>query len=132
MRSAKYFFLLMLALVIGILFFDWVRNTYFPGDLISPVARIKTIFIIIFGAAIMKFSTTQKGFKLFIIFYLGLWAIYYVMNFLALHVAGVEKGGQIMSFYKDHVQLETPLPFVFFWFIDRLFFVENALLSKRQ
>jgi len=131
MKPVKFFFL-MLALVICILIFDWVRNNYFPGSAVSPVARIRTIFIIVAGIAIMKFSTTSKGFKLFVISYLGLWATYYILNFAANHTIHRENIAEAVSYYMGLVQLETPLPFVFFWFIDRLFFAESPLLKKQQ
>ena len=130
MKAAKVFFLLMLALVICILIFDWVRINYFADEVITPIARIKTIFVVIVGTIIMKISTTPKGFKIFIISYLGLLAIYYILNFMATHTTYRVKFADILSFYKELIPLETPLPFIFFWLVDRLFFVEGQNIFK--
>ena len=122
MKSAKFFFLLICLLLIGILSIDWIRNVYFPGEVISPMARIRTIFVIVAGIIIMKISVTKKGFQLFSISYVLLWLIYYILDYLNLHSTHFRDA---LQFYQQLIPLESPLPFIFFWFVDRLFFLKE-------
>jgi hypothetical protein len=129
MKPTKIFFLLILVLTGGIIFLDWIRHYYFPIQIISPVARIKTIFIIISGIIIMRLTFTSRGFNLFLILYLGLWLIYWALNFIAVHNIYSGKLNEAFAFYKDVMPLLSPLPFIFFWFVDRLFFYEEKSSS---
>jgi hypothetical protein len=131
MKSAKAFFLLMIVLIICLLFFNWVKNTYYPNQAVSPIARIRTIFVFIAGIIIMKLSTTNSGFKIFIIAYLILWGIFYGLIFITNHKIGV-KSDEMLDFYKDLIPLETPLPLIFFWFVDKLFFGDKSVFKKSE
>jgi hypothetical protein len=125
MKPAKVFFLLIVVLTLVIIFLDWVRNYYFPGQVISPIARIKTIVIIVAGIIIMKLTFTSNGFKLFLVIYLGLWLIYWVLNFMFVHKISLGFVNEVWPFYQDTIPLESPLPFIFFWFVDRMFLLEK-------
>jgi hypothetical protein len=119
----------MLALIAGILLLDYIRNIYFANQAISPIARLRTIFVIVAGTAIMKLSLTKEGFKIFIFIYFSLLAIYYVLNYISMHGTNV-KFTETLVFYKELVPLETPLPFIFLWFVDRLFFTKGSMFKK--
>jgi hypothetical protein len=126
MKSTKAFFLLILLLTICIIFLDWIRHYYYGDQIISPIARLKTITLLVGGIAIMKLAFTSKGFKLFLVMYLTLWLIYWLLSFMAMHHnVYSSRFSEMFSFYTDVVPLTTPLPFIFFWFVDRLFFVEK-------
>ncbi len=131
MKSSKRFVLLIIALVLILFFLDWLRNTYYQGQEISPVARIRTIFVFIAAIAIMKLCTTRRGFKIFLIAHLLLWGIFYGLIFLTMHKV-TTKSGEALEFYKNLIPLETPLPLIFFWFVDQLFFVENNLFKQKR
>ena len=126
MKSAKAFFLLILTLTICIIFLDWVRNYYYPNQEISPIARIKTLVTIVAGITIMKLTFTGEGFKLFLVIYLILLLIYWMLNFMVVHKICVNQFNEILTFYKDIFLLQSPLPFIFFLFVDRMFFVKKT------
>src|SRR5947207_1837432 len=115
----------MLVLAFCLIVLEWVHASHYGGMGTSPVIRIKSIFLIITGTAIMKFTTTGRGFRIFLIIYLGIWLIYYVLNFMAMHGSNGAQFGEILMFYKNFTQLSTPLPFIFFWLVDRLFLAEE-------
>ncbi len=126
MKSAKFFFILILTLTICIIFLDWVRNYYYPNQEISPIARIKTLVTVIAGITIMKLTFTGEGFKLFLVIYLILLLIYWILNFMVVHKICVNQFTEMLAFYKDIFLLQSPLPFIFFWFVDRMFFVKKT------
>src|ERR1700761_9183890 len=122
MKSPKAFFLCMAVLVVCILLFGWIRDTWFHAQYISPIARIKTIFIVIFGTVTMKLTLTDKAFKLFLITYIFLWVLYFGLKFMASHnIASFSYSA--FSFYEQLVPLASPLPFIFFWVINRVFYI---------
>lgn len=125
MRSAKFFFLLILIFIICLLLFDWFRNTYYHGQAVTPIMRLKTIFTIVAGILIMKLSFTRNGFKLLAVLYVSLFAIFFVLNFIAVHSINNSVLTKIVSGYSSIVPLVTPLPIIFFWFVDRMFFVHD-------
>jgi len=124
MKSGKAFFLFMILLVLCLLAFDWARNNYYKNMHDSPLIKAKTVFIILAGIAIMRLTVTKSGFKIFLIGYILLWMIY-----LALAMA--EKHAYLHNIsprYLETIPLMTPLPFIFFWLVDRVFFSEKKLL----
>jgi hypothetical protein len=125
MRPVKKFFLLILVLASCIFFLDWARNYYFPGQIISPIARIKTITIIVASILIMKLTFTDKGFRFFLVVYLWLWTIYWLLNFMFAHKIYLSIIDELWAFYRDTIPFESPLPLIFFWFVDRMFFIEQ-------
>jgi hypothetical protein len=132
MKSIKTFFLLILSLTICIVFLNWARNHYFPGQTLSPIARIITIVVILGGIIIMKLTFTDNGFKLFLVLYLSLWLVYWILNFLVAHNIYSGRSVELFSFYKGLIPLTTPLPFIFFWFVDRLFFTEKTVTKNHS
>jgi hypothetical protein len=125
MKSTKAFFLLILFLTGCIIFLNWARTHYFSGQITSPITRIITIVIISVGVTIMKLTFTSRGFKLFLILYLSLWLVYWILSFIVTHNIYSNQFGKILLLYRDIIPLFTPLPFIFFWFVDRLFFADE-------
>src|ERR1700761_2506213 len=111
MKSSKRFIFLIVTMVLILFFLDWVRNTYYPLQTVSPVARIRTIFVFATGIIIMKLCTTKAGFKIFLFSYLVLWGVFYVLTFLTAHKIGL-KTDDCLVFYRELVPLETPLPLI--------------------
>jgi hypothetical protein len=122
MRSTKVFFLSILALTIALLLLGWVRNSYYSGQVESPLIRVRTFLVIIAGIVIMKRSLTIKGFKVFLIGYVGLWMCYFLLKILANHIKMLSG---VVIYYNDMIPLETPLPLIFFWVLDQVFFIEK-------
>jgi hypothetical protein len=122
MKSTKVFFLSILALSIALLLLGWARNSYYAGQVESPLIRVRTFLVIIAGIVIMKKSLTIKGFKVFLIGYVGLWMIYFLLKILANHIKAITG---IVAYYNEIIPLETPLPLVFFWVLDQVFFIEK-------
>ncbi len=124
MKSDKAFFLSMVALVIGLLILDWMRNFYFAEQTNAPLIRIKALFTIIAGTLIMKKFLSLKGFRIFLIGYSCFWIVYFVLNIAASHLRMLT--GTFL-FYKETMPLVTPLPFIFFWLIDKVFLLKKEI-----
>lgn len=136
MRKASVFFFWMLLLTISVFVIDWLRANYSVYGNHSIFIIFKTLFFPIAGIILMKFSVTPKCFKLFLIVYLSLWASFFLLKFIffagaGLHLITVSRDVWYKNslLYLDYIKLSTPIPFIFFWMVDRIFFVEQKKQS---
>jgi hypothetical protein len=97
---------------------------------------LKTVFFPITGIILMKFSVEPKSFKLFLIAYLSFWVGYFLLKLLlfagvSLHFFNMtpKERFDYGAIYLDFTKLVTPIPFIFFWMVDRIFFVKQKKQS---
>ena len=88
--------------------------------------KVRPIIIptIIGGIIALKYLVPLKSFKVFLIVYFCLWIVRYVVLFAANNLGEISLFNRtyrfdliIANYYKTASRLETPLPFVIFWFI---------------
>jgi hypothetical protein len=125
-KAVKAFMLYIVLLLVCSLILSWFNiNSDFhniPGSL-YPV-RLIIIPTIIGGLIALKYTVSARPFKIFLIVYFSLWIIRYIVLFSADKIGSVYLFGKtfhldliIANYYKTASRLETPLPFVLFWFI---------------
>ncbi len=136
MGKSSAFFLWMLALTICAFFIDWLKATYFLHTFHSFFVVLKTLIWPLGGILIMKFYVSKKGFRLFLLVYLSLWAGYFLIKFIfflliKFHLAQVTNRDSFnfLLGYMYFTKLLTPIPFIFLWLVDRIFYTEQKKQS---
>jgi len=125
-KAVKVFVLYIVLLLICSLIFSWFNiNSDFhniPGSLYG--VRLIMIPTIIGGLIALKYTVPAKPFKIFVMVYFSLWVVRYIVLFAANQIGTVFLFSKtfhldliIANYYKTASRLETPLPFVLFWFI---------------
>ena len=136
MKKTSTFFLLMLLLTVTIFVLDWLKATYFLHKYHGVFVLIRTIFLPLAGILIMKYSVTPKIFRIFLFVYLLLWGGYFLIK-LAIpllskyHLLSVSSI-KVASYPVDYLlftKLLTPFPFIFFWLVDRIFYIQQKKQS---
>ncbi len=121
-------FVVIIIFFYSILFvLDWMKATIFAVEYHSFFVWFKTFFLVAGGTLIMYFTIQKPFFKTFLIVYLSLWFVYFMLK-KVLPLSGIEDlafQGKIESFYQNITQLFTPLPFIIFWLLNRVFLVQN-------
>lgn len=86
------------------------------------------------GLIALKLTVPSKAFKAFIIIYVALWIFRIVLLTVADKIGETEIAGRVFRFdliirnyYKTASRLETPLPFIIFWFIYHFY---TMILNK--
>ncbi len=129
-KAAKVLLVYILALLVCSLILSWFNlNTYyfnFAGQQIalSPI-MVPTI---IGGIIALRFTIPPASLKIFLIVYFSLWVLRYLVLYIASQLGEVHLFNKVFrfdiiigSYYKTVSRLETPLPFVIYWFINFLF-----------
>jgi hypothetical protein len=90
--------------------------------------RLIILPTIIGGILALKYTVSPKTLRVFLIIYASLWALRYLFLFLGEQLGEVYLFNKsfrfdliMASYYRTVSRLETPLPFIIFWFINYLF-----------
>lgn len=125
-KAVKVFILYIVLLLICSLIFSWFNINSDFHNLPGSLYGVRPIIIptIIGGLIALKYTVPARSFKIFLIVYFSLWAVRYIVLFAANNIGTVYLFGKtfhldliIANYYKTASRLETPLPFVLFWFI---------------
>ena len=128
MKSVKSFIIYITVLYLCLLLIDWLKATYFAVDYHSFFIWFKTLFLVAGGIAIMYMTLEKSFFKTFLIIYLPCWLLYFLLKHF-LPVNGIQIAGsqfysnELMASFLNFTQLYTPLPFLVFWLLNRVFVV---------
>ena len=129
-RATRILMIYIAGLLIFSLFFSWLnlKNFYIPFNNSSLEIRPMMLVTIIGGVLALKLTVSPGALKVFLLIYISLWALRYLLLYIAIHLGQVNIFGKIFHFdiivpgyYKTVSRLETPLPFVTFWLINHLF-----------
>lgn len=125
-KAIKIFALYIIFLIISSVVFAWLHiNSDDLGVQISDF-EIQPILIptIIGGLIALWLTIPPKAFRIFVLIYICLWALRVLLLYIADQVGAVNFFHRtyrfdliIRSYYKTISRLETPLPFIIFWFI---------------
>ncbi len=127
MKQANLFVVIIIFFYSVLFVLDWMKATIFAVEYHSFFVWFKTFFLVAGGTLIMYFTIQKPIFKTFLIVYLSLWLIYFFLKKVLPH-SGIEDlafQGKIESFYQNITQLFTPLPFIIFWLLNRVFLVQH-------
>lgn len=129
MKPVKVFLLLMMALYACLFFLDWLKSTLSLGADHSFLIRFQTIFLIVAGVAIMKFTLPKNAFSTFIVLYASVWAAYFLVKLSIIASGGALTNGThtntILSVYLKFTQVITPFPFFAFWLLNRVYLMHS-------
>jgi hypothetical protein len=88
---------------------------------------IKTLFLILVGALVMTITLPKNVFTIFLMCYILLWMCYLIVKFL-LPVfwpknitEGAFSSAKLLLYYTKITQILTPLPFLLFWLLYRIY-----------
>ncbi len=125
-KAVKVFILYIVFLLVCSLIFNWFNISSDFHNISGSLYRIRPIIIptIIGGIIALKYTVPPKSLKIFLIIYFALWVVRYLVLFAADNLGEVHVFNRtfrldliIANYYKTASRLETPLPFVIFWFI---------------
>ncbi len=125
-KAVKVFILYIIFLLVCSLIFSLFNISSDFHNISGSIYRVKPIIIptIIGGIIALNYTVPKKFLKIFLIIYFSLWALRYLVLFAADNVGEVYLFNRtfrfdiiIANYYKTASRLETPLPFVIFWFI---------------
>lgn len=115
---------MLFILFYGCLFLiDWLKATVFAVQYHDFFAWFKTFFLVGGGITIMFLSLPKPLFKTFLAVYLSMWFIYFVLKKMLAytHLFSSEKQALLADQYVHFTQILTPLPFIIFWLLNRVF-----------
>ena len=130
MKPVKLFVVLLVVFYACLLLIDVLKATVFVVNYHSFFTWFKTFFLVGGGILIMYFTVEKSFFKTFLVIYLSTWFAYFLLKKF-LPYTGVEQlkeqlgGNKVMAFFLNVTQLYTPLPFILFWLIHRVFKVQE-------
>ncbi len=86
------------------------------------------IISIIGGFIAMRLTVQADAFRVFTIIYISLWLLRFLLLFAGNHIGQVNFAGKayhvdfiISHYYENTSRLDTPLPFLLFWFVNYFF-----------
>ena len=126
MKPVRTFVILLLAFYACLLLLDFLKATVFLVNYHSSFTWFKTFFLVGGGIVIMYITLEKSFFKTFLVIYLSGWFVYFILKKF-LPYTGVEQlneqlgGNKVMAFFLNLTQLYTPLPFILFWVINKVF-----------
>ncbi len=131
-KAAKVLGVYLLALLVCSLIFSWLgfKNVFsnYGGGIGGLELNIMTIPTIIGGIIALKLTVPLRSFKLFLVIYTILWCIRIILTYVGNQLGEVFIFGKpyhfdiiISNYYQTVSRLQTPLPFIIYWFINYLF-----------
>lgn len=129
MKPVKVFILYIVLFYFILFIFDWLKATYFAVNYHSLVIWLKTFFLVAGGILIMYLTLEKSFFKTFLVIYLSCWFLYFLLEkFLPYNgVSLLNKqygSNKILEVFLNATQLYTPLPFLVFWILNRVFLLQ--------
>ncbi len=125
MKSAKSFFVLIVSLYACVLIFDFLKANVLPSNQYPFIVRLQTLFLIVSGVIIIRFSVSKKAFHYFIILYAAIWLTYFLLKLVVFAMANIQnqtfESNAFIPFFLKTTQLLTPLPFIVFWLLNRVY-----------
>lgn len=105
-----------------------ISSEHFTSDASIYSLRLIIVPTIIGGILALKYLVSPKTLRIFLVIYASLWALRYLFLFLGEQLGEVYLFNKsfrfdliISSYYRTISRLETPLPFIIFWFIHYIF-----------
>jgi hypothetical protein len=127
------------ALLLVSLIFSWLGlSNYVIPLLQKKILLTPMILVAIIGGILALWATVPtNSFKLFLMVYLSLWSIRLLLTSLGNHIGQtaflnkqINVDFIISNYYGAVSRLDTPLPFIIYWFINYFFTSQNLLKKK--
>lgn len=131
MKTASKILLIYLSsLLLFSLLFSWVGLTNFTWNILKlniPVNPM-TMLTVAGGIISLKYAVSPQSLKLFLKIYFCLWILDYLVIYTGNQIGEVFMRNRSYRFdliltyhYQNYTRLNTPLPFITFWFINYVF-----------
>lgn len=131
-KAVKVLVVYLLGLSACSLIFSWLKistNLFnYTGQGLEMEVSTMLIPTIIGGLIALKITLPPRSFKIFLIVYFSLWVIRILLIYIAREVGEVTLFNKtyhfdliIYNYYQTVSRLQTPLPFIIYWFINYLF-----------
>lgn len=138
-KAVKVLVIYLAGLLVCSLIFSWLHiNQIYLNFSISKLdneVNIMLIPTIIGGLIALRMTISAKSFKIFLLVYACLWVFRFIALYIGNQLGEVYIFGRayrfdliIFNYYQTVSRLQTPLPFIIYWFINYLFTV--TLLPK--
>ncbi len=131
-KAVKVLFIYLLALLACSLLFNWlgIKSNFLNLAKGGMDIEVSTMLIptIIGGIVALKFTIPARSLKFFLVAYFSLWVLRLGIIYIANQLGEIHLFNRayrfdliIANYYKTVSRLDTPLPFVLYWFINYLF-----------
>lgn len=141
MKTASRILLIYLSsLLLFSLLFSLAGSTNFSWNIFNlkiPVSPM-TMLTVAGGIISLKYAVSPQSLKLFLKIYFCLWILNYVVIYVGNQIGDVFMRNRSYRFdlilkyhYENYTRLNTPLPFITFWFINYVF-SKPAINDKNQ
>ncbi|CAN5355062.1 hypothetical protein BH09BAC2_BH09BAC2_21300 [soil metagenome] len=109
-------------------FIDFINFTLLKERYHFIFSILKFVVLISMGVYILRKSLSQSLVKYFVIVYISLWVLFFLMKMIVVGTGNpiignstvhLERG---LDYYLRITQLLTPLPVIFFYFLNRLMY----------
>jgi hypothetical protein len=131
MKSTRIFFFWVVVFSICPFVFDYLKGGIFLVNHHFLMVKLKT-YSFMFGAVVLMIYTLDiNSFKRFAIFYLTLFIVFFALKYLSIEMSIIHLPNEyiytneILLNYLNIIQLFTPLPLIFFWVLNRIYFVNR-------
>jgi hypothetical protein len=135
MKSSKAFFLCMLCIVPIYIVLDYYKNTVFLVNHHGLFIQFRTIIMMIAGFVSMYISLDKRTFKIFLVYYGSLCAIYGILKGVHLIVGKYGDVGiaeKINGYSLDYLNLTKLFSIIPFMFFFGCLWLITKVLSKVQ
>lgn len=123
MKQAKTFIAYIIILYACLFLIDYLKATIFLQYHHALLVKLKTIVLIVYGVLIMRITLLRSLFKFFLYCYGMLWGGYFLVKLISsIHYINSPTQSSIIENYFFYTQIETPLPFIIFWFVFYAYF----------
>lgn len=129
-KAAKVLMIYLLALGVFTIILSFFNFNSFYFTYAGQPVEYKPIMIptIIGGIIALKLTVSPGSLKIFLVVYFSLWALRFLVMYAAQEIGEVHVFNRayrfdliIAGYYRTVSRLETPLPFVIYWFVNHLF-----------
>jgi hypothetical protein len=140
-RPIKIFLFYLLSIIFFYLILNWLKLLFFSIPIGGYTIEVSSMMLITVIGGIISLSLTisRRALTVFLIIYGLLWLFRTILLSIGSSLGEVKLLGRVFHFdliipnyYHTVSKLQTPLPFVIFWFINYLFSTGKKIKQQRE
>lgn len=138
-RSSKVLAVYLISLIMVSLIFSFMGIQSFEWNLAGELVETRYMLIVtILGGLIALYQVvTVVSFRIFVTVYIALWLFRFLIYYLVFKVGQIHLLGRdfnlhiiVPSYYSTVSRLETPLPFIIYWFVNYVVTILPGLTNR--
>ncbi len=127
--------LVLILYLISLLLFSLILSVIGWGNIEFPVMKHKLLITPMMLIAIaggmfsLRLTLPQSSFRIFLMFYCGIWALRLLLLFIGNNIGQIAVFNKhinidfvIANYYQNVSRLDTPFPFIIYWLVSYFFF----------